>query len=98
MGGWTNEPTLSFPWGKLGDMGSLPDHMAETVLRVGILARRCPNFPTGFSLSGFMFSQGIEALQLVLDFSQEQFVWELLLNQCVCRGKENPGLPTAPSC
>lgn len=42
--------------------------LAGTVLRVGILARVCPNFLTGFSESGFIFSQGIEALQLVLDF------------------------------
>ena len=55
------------------------------------------NLPTGFGESSFMFPQGAGVFQLVSGFLTK-FVHELLLNQCVCWGKESPGLSALLSC
>lgn len=82
---------------KLGARGSLPDHMLLHWGQ-GLQQESVPDLHVGFSESGFSFSWGERAFQLVSDFSQREFIHEFLLNQSVCGEKEGSGLPTQLSC
>lgn len=53
---------------------------------------------SSFSESGLALPWGAGAIPLVSEFSQVQFIHELLLKWCVYRRKEGSGLPPPLSC
>lgn len=69
----------------MGAKRPLPDHRGSTVLRVGILAKGCPSFPTDFSESGFIFSDDLGVSQLV--FPQRAICLEIVSEYVYLLGK-----------
>jgi hypothetical protein len=76
------EPTSPLSLVNMG-AGATPYHKMLQWRQKGTL-----NLPTRFVW--FVFSWGARAFQPVSDFSWKEFVHELLLNHCVCRGMEGP--------
>lgn len=83
------------PRGEAGSQESLTDMMLYHV--PGLWQKGVPYLPMGFDESGFAFSLGAEAFTQFLDFSQREFLHELLY-QCVCQRREGLGHPILPSC
>lgn len=63
---WMCEPTLSLPWGKLGQ-GDLPGCMVLCQGQ-GFWQQGVPKLPTGFSESDLAFAWGLGAFKLVSGF------------------------------
>ena len=76
----------SFLWVKQRARASLPDGRVLCLVQ-GLQRKGNLSLPADFNESSFVFSQAQEPFTCFLDVSERDFVCELLLSWCVCRGR-----------